>query len=101
VPADSELRLLMSEILKWLTGDYGPLPAGVILRIQPSDYDYALLKGLSEVDLIIRARVLLGDTQRVADQLALGQPNEIRFINNLTFHASALSEMLRRLEKSC
>jgi len=98
---DSELRLLMSEILKWLTGDFGPLPAGVTLRIKPSDFDYAVLKALSEVDLVIRARALLGDTQRVIDQLALGQPNETRFINNLTFHASALADALRGLGQSC
>ena len=98
---DSELRLLVSEIRKWLTGDYGPLPAGVTLRIKLSDFDHAVLKGLSEVDLVIRARALLGDAQRVIDQLALGQPNETRFINNLTFYASALSDKLRGLEKSC
>ena len=96
----SELRLLMSEVRKWLTGDYGPLPAGVTLRIKPADFDYAVLKELSEVDLIARARALLGDAHRAVDQLALGQPNETRFINNLTFHASALSDALRRLERS-
>src|SRR5258706_9834126 len=98
---DSELRLLMSEIRKWLTGDYGPLPTGVTLRIKPSDFDHAVLKELSEIELVIRARALLGDTRRVIDQLALGQPNETRFINNLTFHASALSDKLNVLKESC
>ena len=89
----------MSEIRKWLTGAYGPLPAGVTLFIKPSDFEYAVLKALSEVELVIRARTLLGDTGRVIDQLALGHPNETRFIKNLTFHSSALSERLGSLEK--
>jgi len=97
---DTELRLLMSEVRKWLIGEYGPLPAGVTLLIKPSDFGHAELKELSGVDLIVRARALLGDAQRVVDQLALGQPNETRFINNLTYHASALSDALDGLEKS-
>jgi hypothetical protein len=97
---DSELRLHMSEVRKWLTGEYESLPAGVILRIKSSDFDHDVLKGLSKVDLIIRARALLGDAQRVVDQLALGHPHETRLINNLTFHASALSDALRGLDKS-
>lgn len=95
--ADGELLLVMSEIRKWLTGGYGPLPAGVTLLIKPSDFEHAVLKDLSEVELVIRARALLGDTRRVIEQLALGHPNEARFINNLTFHATALSEALRTL----
>jgi len=90
----TELRLTMSEIRKWLTDEYGPLPPGITLLIKPSDFEYAVLKELSEIELVIRARALLGDTRRVIDQLALGHPNETRFINNLTFHSSALSEML-------
>jgi len=97
---DGELRLHMSEVRKWLTGEYGPLPSGVTLLIKPSDFDHAVLRELSESDLIIRARALLRDAQRVVDQLALGQPNETRFINNLTFHASALANALRGLQKS-
>ena len=92
---DGELRLHMSEVRKWLTGEYG-----VTLLIKPSDFDHAVLRELSESDLIIRARALLRDAQRVVDQLALGQPNETRFINNLTFHASALANALRGLQKS-
>jgi len=34
----SELRLLMSEIRKWLAGAYGPLAAGVTLLIKSSDF---------------------------------------------------------------
>src|SRR5882724_7238499 len=86
----SELRLLMPEIRKWLTGGYGPLPDGITLLIKPADYDQAVLKELSESALIIRARALLGDARRVIDQLALVHPNEARLINNLTFHSSAL-----------
>ncbi len=97
--AYAELRLLMSELRKWLLGDYGPLPPGITLLIKPSDFEHAVLKGLSDVELVIRATALLGDTRRVIDQLALGHPNETRFINNLTFHSSALSEVLRSLEK--
>src|SRR5258705_2837457 len=88
---DTELRLLMSEVRKWLIGEYGPLPAGGTLLINPSDFGHAVLKGLSGVDLIVRARSLLGDAQRVVDQLALGQPKKTNFFNNLTYHASALS----------
>src|SRR5437762_12737679 len=97
---DGELRLRMSEVRKWLTGEYGPLPSGVTLRIKPSVVDHVVLRELSESAFIIRARALLRDAQRVVDQLALGQPNETRFINKLTFHATALANALRGLQKS-
>jgi len=90
----------MSEIRKWLTGGYGPLPDRITLLIKPADYDQAVLKELSESALIIRARALLGDARRVIDQLALVHPNEARLINNLTFHSSALSDALRNIEKA-
>ena len=60
---DGELRLHMSEVRKWLTGEYGPLPSGVTLLIKPSDFDHAVLRELSESDLIIRARALLRDAR--------------------------------------
>jgi len=41
----SELRLLMSEIRKWLAGAYGSPAAGVTLLIKPSDFEHAILSG--------------------------------------------------------
>lgn len=95
-----ELRLLMSELRKWLTGDYGSLPGGVTMSTKPADLDYAVLRGLSEEGLVVRAKALLDDTHRVIDQVALAHPSETRLINNLIFYASTLSEALRGLEKA-
>jgi hypothetical protein len=95
----SDLIAQMTEIRKWLAGGYGSLPAGVTLLIKPADYEHAVLKGLSEVALIIRARALLGDARRVINELLVEHPDEARLINNLTTYSSALSDMLRNLEK--
>ena len=89
---------MMSEIRKWLTGSYGPLPTGITLLINPADFEHAVLKDLSEGEFLIRARGLLGDTRRVIRQLERAHPNEARFINNLIFHSLALGGMLSSLE---
>ena len=93
----SELLLLMSENRKWLTGGDGPLPAGVTLLIRPADYEQAVLKGLSDGELVTRARTLLGDARRVISQLVLAHPAEARLINNLTTYSSELSRLLLHL----
>ena len=84
----------MSEIRKWLAGVYGPLPAGVTLLIKPSDFEHAVLAGLSDGELITRARALLADAHRVTNELLLRHPDETRLINNLITHSSTLSATL-------
>jgi hypothetical protein len=90
----SDLRLLMSEIRKWLAGVYGPLLAGVTLLIMPSDFEHAVVAGLSDGELVTRARALLGEAHRVTNELLLRHPDETRLINNLTTYSSTLSAML-------
>ena len=84
----------MSEIRKWRAGVYGPLPAGVTLLIKPSDLEHAVLAGLSDGELVTRARALLGEARRVTNELLLRHPDETRLINNLTTYPSTLAAML-------
>lgn len=94
VATHGELRLLMSEIRKWLAGVYGPLPAEITLLVKPSEFEHAVLAGLSDGELVTRARALLGEAHRVTNELLLRHPDEMRLINNLTTYSSTLSAML-------
>jgi len=47
----------------------------------------------SDGELVARARALLGEAHRVANELLLRHPDETRLINNLTTYSATLSAM--------
>ena len=99
VATESDLIAQVAEMAKWLAGGYGPLPAGVTLLIKPSNFETAVLAGLSHVERVARGRAILGEARRVISELRSEHAGETRLINHLTSYTSALSDLLRSLEK--
>ena len=88
----------MAEVRKWLTGGYGPIPEDITLYLKSSEFDSQVLAALTDRALVVRAKTLLSEANRVIRELMVGHPTETRLINSLLTRCSSLSDMLQNLE---